>query len=243
MAAVLACGPEALLSHDSAAELWGIVGSRTRAPEEGEIKAPSVIHVSVPSEVERRRTGLEIHRRRLEPEDRAGHAGIPVTSPARTLVDLACRARPDQLEAAVSEADKLGLVDPEELRRFVNRRPGLAGAPVLRSVLDHRTFRLTDSELERRFLRLVERAGLPRPLTQKQVNGFKVDFYWPELRLIVETDGLRYHRTPAQQAKDRLRDQALAPEFTPLRFTHAQVAYDREHVKRTLQRVAVRQTA
>jgi very-short-patch-repair endonuclease len=73
------------------------------------------------------------------------------------------------------------------------------------------------------------------------LNGFKVDFYWPDLGLVVETDGLRYHRTPAQQARDRLRDQAhTAAGLTPLRFTHSQVAYERAHVRRTLAAVGAR---
>jgi very-short-patch-repair endonuclease len=111
----------------------------------------------------------------------------------------------------------------------------------LRKMLDRRTFRLTDSELERRFLRLVDRAGLPRPLTQQRVNGFRVDFYWPELGLVIETDGLRYHRTPAQQSRDRIRDQThAAAGFTVLRFTHAQVRFEADRVVRTLQLVAER---
>jgi very-short-patch-repair endonuclease len=112
----------------------------------------------------------------------------------------------------------------------------------LRRVLDCRTFQLTDSELERRFLRLVRRAGLPRPVTQHRVNGFRVDFYWPELGLVVETDGLRYHRTPAQQSRDRTRDQKhAAAGLTALRFSHAQVAYEAEHVIETLHAVINRQ--
>ena len=99
-------------------------------------------------------------------------------------------------------------------------------------MLDRRTFRLTDSELERRFLPLARAAGLPVPLTRQRVNGFEVDFFWPDLGLVVETDGLRYHRTPAQQARDRLRDQAhTAAGLTPLRFTHAQVRFEPGHVR------------
>jgi very-short-patch-repair endonuclease len=131
MAAVMSCGEQAVLSHASAAMLWGL---RQR---EGE--------------------------------------GVPVTTVHRTLLDLAQILGTDQLEAAINAADK---------------------------------FDLTDSELERRFLPLARRAGLPRPLTGEKLNGFKVDFFWFELGLVVETDGLRYHRTPAQQARDRLRDQA-----------------------------------
>jgi very-short-patch-repair endonuclease len=106
---------------------------------------------------------------------------------------------------------------------------------VLRKTLDRRTFRMTRSELERYFLPLTERAGLPLPLTKLWVNGFEVDFYWPDLGLVVETDGLQYHRTPAQQAQDRLRDQAhTASGMTPLRFTHEQVRYEPAHILATL---------
>lgn len=112
---------------------------------------------------------------------------------------------------------------------------GQSGVARLRDVVDRRTFRLTDSELERRFLRLVEKAGLPFPLTGQHVNGFKVDFFWSDLGLVVETDGLRYHRTPAQQARDQLRDQAhLASGLTSLRFNHAQVRYEPGYVRATL---------
>ena len=83
--------------------------------------------------------------------------------------------------------------------------------------------------------------GLGLPETGVRVNGFKVDFYWPDLKLVVETDGLRYHRTPAQQQRDRLRDQAhLAAGLTPLRFTQAQVRFEAAHVERTLLNVAGR---
>jgi very-short-patch-repair endonuclease len=110
-----------------------------------------------------------------------------------------------------------------------------------RELLDRRTFRLTDSELERRLLPIVRRVGLPPPETGAEVNGFRVDFYWPDLGLVVETDGLRYHRTPAQQARDRLRDQMhLAAGTTPLRFTHAQVRFEPEHVEGTLTSVTHR---
>jgi very-short-patch-repair endonuclease len=105
----------------------------------------------------------------------------------------------------------------------------------LRELLDRHDITLTDSELERRFLPIARRAGLPPPLTQQDVNGFRVDFYWPELGLVVETDGLRYHRTPAQQAKDRHRDQAhAAAGLTALRFTHGQVVREAEYVEETL---------
>jgi very-short-patch-repair endonuclease len=109
----------------------------------------------------------------------------------------------------------------------------------LRTVLDQRTFVLTDSELERLFLPIARGAGLPRPVTGRHLNGFEVDFFWPDLGLVVETDGLRYHRTPAQQSRDRRRDQAhAAAGLTPLRFTHAQVRYEPGYVREVLTSVA-----
>jgi very-short-patch-repair endonuclease len=114
----------------------------------------------------------------------------------------------------------------------------------LRAALERRTFVLTDSALERRFVPLARVAGLGPPLTGVRLNGFKVDLYWPELGLVVETDGLRYHRTPAQQARDRLRDQRhTAAGLTPLRFTHAQVAFEPGHVRSVLEAVVRRLVA
>jgi very-short-patch-repair endonuclease/predicted transcriptional regulator of viral defense system len=231
MAAVLMCGPEAALSDESAAALLEI-----RADRGGEIE------VSVPSHVSRRPRGVLVHRRkRRGPWEVTRHNGIPVTSPACTLVDLATRLGRKQLEAAVNQADKRDLIDPESLRSALEklaRRPGVA---VLRELLDRRTFRLTDSELERYFLPIVRRVGLPPPETGERVDGFDVDFYWPDFDLVVETDGLRYHRTPSQQARDRLRDQAhLGAGTTPLRFTHEQVRFEPEHVERTLMSVVRR---
>jgi very-short-patch-repair endonuclease len=231
MAAVLACGPEAALSHGSAAELWEIRPGR-----------PGPIEVAVASAARGRRPGIVIHRRRRLG---AGYVmrrrGIPVTTPVRTLLDLATQLSRGQLEAAINEADKHDLVDPEALRAALDGYAGQPGVVTLRKTLDRRTFSMTDTELERRFLPLARRAGLPRPETQRWVNGFKVDFFWPELGLVVETDGLRYHRTPADQARDRLRDQThAAAGFTPLRFTRAQVRFEPAHVRAILVAVARR---
>jgi very-short-patch-repair endonuclease len=230
MAAVLSCGPDAALSHDSAAELWGI-----RA------RANGAIEVAVPASVARRGPGLVVHRRVLRVTDLTRHHGIPVTTPVCTLVDLATRLTRRHLEAAINGADKLGLADPETLRSALDGLAGRHGVAALRETLDRRTFALTESELERRFLPIARKAGLAPPQTQQQLNGFRVDFYWPELGLVVETDGLRYHRTPAQQARDRLRDQVhVAAGLTPLRFTHAQVAFEAAHVESTLAAVVRR---
>jgi very-short-patch-repair endonuclease len=112
---------------------------------------------------------------------------------------------------------------------------------MLRRTLDRHTFRPTDSWLERRFLPIARRAGLSVPETRRYKNEARVDFYWPDLGLIVETDGLRYHRTPAQQAKDRLRDQRhAAAGLFPLRFTYEQIRSEPAHVEQTLRAVAAR---
>lgn len=139
----------------------------------------------------------------------------------------------------MNEADRLNLITPPALRRALDSHRGEPGVAVLRMLLDRRTFRMTRSELERYFLPLTERAGLPLPLTKQWVNGFEVDFYWPGLGFVIETDGLRYHRTPAEQARDRLRDQThTAAGMTPLRFTHEQVRYEPDHVLAVLRATA-----
>ena len=157
-------------------------------------------------------------------------------------MDLAPRLMRGPLERAIGEADRLDLIDPERLRAELSGRG--RSAAVLARTLDRRTFRLTRSELERRFLPIAHRAGLPLPLTNHRVNGYEVDFYWPDLKLVVETDGLRYHRTPAQQARDLERNQAHAvAELVPLRFSHEQIAFEPHVVEVTLRRVGERLTA
>jgi len=200
-------------------------------------------HISVPRQSDPRHAVIETHRRGSLPrEDLTRHHNIPVTTPVRTLIDLGTRLRPRVLEAAINEADKLDLIDPPSLRRALDERRGQRGVRPLREILDRGEFVLTDSELERRFLPIARRAGLPKPSTQQWINGFRVDFYWHDLGLVVETDGLRYHRTPSEQARDHVRDQAhIAAGLTPLRFTHWQVRYDPNHVEHTL-RAAARRT-
>ncbi|HEX4464144.1 MAG TPA: DUF559 domain-containing protein, partial [Solirubrobacterales bacterium] len=218
------CGSGAALSHASAADLWGFESPRGRKID---ISATAVSH--------RERPGIEIHRRSLPPRDLTVRDGIPVTSVVRTLIDRAAGLDRRGIEREVSEADKLGLTTPPKLRGALHRYRGQRGVARLREALDRRTFRLTDSELERYFLPIVRDVGLPLPRTRQYVNGFRVDFFWPDLKFVVETDGLTYHRTPAQQAEDLVRDQThIAAGCTPLRFTHEQVRYEPDYVRRTL---------
>jgi very-short-patch-repair endonuclease len=231
MAAVLASGAGAVISHSSAAALWRI-GT----------EMPAVVEVSLPSPFQHKRPRLRIHRRpSLQSRDTTTEYGIPVTTPIQTLIDLTPRLDRPGVERMINEADKYNLVNPPRLRRALDERVGEPGVARLRHILDRRTFRLTKEELERRFLPLARKAGLPVPLTGQIVNEFEVDFYWPDLGLVVETDGLRYHRTPAEQARDRLRDQAhTAAGLTQLRFTHEQVRYEPEYVVRILAQTASR---
>ena len=232
MAAVLACGDGAVLSHSSAAALWRIGDERGGLAE-----------VSLPSLSRRRRSGIRIYRRpslNLQ-RDLTREYGIPVTTPVQTLIDMSLRLDRRAVERMINEADKYNVTHPPQLREALDQRGGEPGAARLRHILDRRTFRLTKEELERRFLPLARKAGLPVPLTGQFVNEFEVDFYWPNLGLVVETDGLRYHRTPAEQARDRLRDQThTAAGLTPLRFTHEQVRYEPDHVLKILAQTASR---
>lgn len=225
MAGVLACGEWACLSHRSAGALWGIVEER-----------PSRIDVSVCGHCDLGRPGMRVRVRcRLAPKYVTEHRGIPVTIPAQTLLDLATELAPSQLERAVNEADKRDLIDPESLRKALGSYASWPGVRALRTLLDRHTFRLSDTELEVLFRPIAAAAGLPIPLSKAMVNGFEVDFYWPRLGLVVETDGWRYHRTPSAQSRDALRDQThTAAGLTPLRFSHRQVKYERRHVREVL---------
>ena len=233
MAAILLCRPDAFLSHETAAQLWGVGAA---------VQHGGTIHLSVPAHRRPGGRGICVHRARLPRSDRSEREGLPVTAPIRTVLDLAASLDSRKLERLVNEMDKVGLIDPESLRSGLDDRADQPGVAALRALLDGQVFTLTDSELERRFLRLVVGAGLPRPLTQQNVNGFRVDFFWPELGLVVETDGLRYHRTATQQSRDRTRDQRhVAAGLVALRFTHFQVTFEARRVVDTLRRVAERQ--
>ncbi len=228
MAAVRGCGDDAVLSHRSAAALWGI-GHEERGRIDVTIRRRSSIT----------REGLAVRARPSLP-DRSVVArhGIPVTAPVQTLVDLATELMELRLERAVNEADKLDLVDPEALRGALDAYVGMPGVKPLRTLLDRHTFRLSDSDLEILFRPLALAADLPLPLTKHWVLGHETDFFFPDHGLIVETDGLRYHRTPSQQARMARRDQKhTAAGFTVLRFTHWQIAHAPNEVTAVLVRI------
>ena len=181
---------------------------------------------------------MRVHRRAILIPDAVTvteHNQVPVTSVTLTLVDLADRLGRSHLEAAVNMADSLDLLDAERLRTTLEEFPRVSGVAPLRQLLDRDAFRLTDSELERMFGRLAGDLGLPPPQTQRYASGHRVDFVWPAVGLVVETDSLRYHRTALQQRRDAARDHAhLLAGRESVRFTHYQVAYEKSHVRRTL---------
>jgi very-short-patch-repair endonuclease len=225
MAAVLACGDKAALSQDSAAALFRVARGPT-----------TPIHISTLGE-SRSRDGIEVHRRRQL--NTTTHKGIPTTTPSETLIDLSATWPQNRLEAAIAEADRLDLISPDRLRKAA-AKAGRRGA-VLRKLLDRQTFRLTESELERYFLAIVRRTHLPLPETQVWFGPHRVDFHWPALSLVVETDGGRFHRTAAQQTLDRKKEHSLAIRgMTVLRFTHWQIRYEPASSAETLGVVATR---
>jgi very-short-patch-repair endonuclease/predicted transcriptional regulator of viral defense system len=227
MAAVLASGDDTILSHGSAAALWGI-GPEWR-----------LIEVSVRHRAWSRLSGVKGRARPSLPDhDVTVHRGIPVTVVPRTILDQAATPVSDaSLERLVNEADAARHIDLDipALRRYCDLHGGEPGVRRLRRLLDPETFRLSDSELERLFRPLAIAAGLSQPLTKVFVNGYEVDFYWPELALVVETDSLRFHRNAIKQSRDLLRDQVhTAAGLTTLRFTHWQVAREPGHVEAIL---------
>ena len=230
-AALLACGPGAVLSHGSAAALWGF-GSEPRG----------LVEVSLPPGMRSRRPGIRAHRRAaLRPDEATEHEGVAVTSPIRTLIDQATRLTPPRLERAVNEADKLERVRADVLYAALDDHSGEPGVGALRRLLDPLHFRLSDSELERAMRPVAKSVGLPVPETKAWVNEYEVDFFWPELGIVVEADGLRYHRTASQQRRGLERDQAqIAAGLWPLRFSHWQIAREPAYVRRVLRRVATR---
>lgn len=234
MAATLACGRGAVLSHGSAAALWGF-GS----------EPPDLVEISLPAGRSSRRPGIRAFRRNaLKPTDVTTHEGIPVTSPVRTLIDQATQLSPGRLERAVNEADKLGRVRADALDASLEEHRGEPGVAALRALLDPLSFRLSDSELERCFRPIATSVGLPIPETKTRVNGYEVDFLWPEPGIVVETDGLRYHRTASQQRRGLERDQAhLSAGLWPLRFSHWQIKHNAEHVRKVLRRTVARARA
>lgn len=222
MAAVLAAGPGALASHRSAA--WMLELRRGGPTPE----------VTVPTRTRGPRRNLLVHLARdLRTADRTERDGIPTTTVARTLLDLADVLRPRELERAFEDAERLRILDLGEVRALIARSPGRHGLARINALLsEHAEASFdTSSELERRFLDLCRCGGLPAPATNVLVAGYVVDVLWPESRLVVELDGHAYHRTRAAFERDRVRDAALQlAGYRVLRITYRRLELEPEAI-------------
>jgi very-short-patch-repair endonuclease/predicted transcriptional regulator of viral defense system len=209
-AAVLYAGPGAMLSHATAAWWLGLL----KYP-------PAEINVSTPRDV-RDRGNVTVHGRREL--GRVEHNGLPVTTPSQTLLDFAATGSRNLLRLALANADYNDMLDASELQRMMGR--GIAGSAALRGALAIHLPQLarTRSEPEALLLELCERRGFPIPLVNEYLEGWLVDAYWPDRRLVVEIDGARGHRTPAQLQRDHQRDLELRlAGYVVLRYTRRQL--------------------
>ncbi len=235
MAALLALGRSAVLSHSTAAVRWDLV-----------LSATSRIHLTLPTTSGlSRRPGIVVHRSRtLTPGDVTTHEGFPVTAVARTLLDLAATFKPGPLERAVERAIALRHFDRTALHDVIQRNRTRRGATALTTAIAgvHDEPRITRSELEALMRDLCDAHRIARPEVNARVEGCEVDFLWREHRLIVETDGHEHHGTRSAFERDRARDARLtALGHRVVRFTYRQVVREPELVAATLR--ALRATA
>ena len=203
MAAVLFCGPNAVLSHRSAAALWGL-----RRPIES-------IEVTAPAK-SRSRSGLLRHFAVLPADEVTRRDGIPVTTVPRTILDLAASEPIDRVEHALRESERLRLYDALSLQDLLERYPRRKGSRAIRECLRRRRELppgVSREELERRFLTFLDRHRLPRPQLNAWIDlgsrRYQVDCLWPERKVIVELDGYETHGTRGAFEDDRARDRRL----------------------------------
>ena len=227
-AALLACGDGALLSHATAAVLWELPVPRSDR-----------IHVLVPGRQAGKPAGVTVHRSRtMAPTDLRHRHGLPLTSPARTLLDLADSLTGRTLERALDEALVKRVVRPAQLREVLARATGRRGASVLNELLSpERATARTRSDPEELFLELVRRSGLRPPEVNAELLGFEVDFLWRDERLAVEVDSYRYHSRPSKFERDRRqrhrpRQSRLSPFAAHLRSARGRAARPCGHHRR-----------
>jgi very-short-patch-repair endonuclease len=212
-AAVLACGAASLVSNRSAAAMWRLSDDER-----------DTVDVTVVGRNPGRKPGIKVHRTSsLHRRDVRRRSGIPLTSPARTLLDLAATETQRVLERALNEARVLKLVNDRELQAAIDRAPARKGSQALRALLDHGPT-ITRSEAERRLLKLIRDANLPQPLTNVRLHGYMVDFLWPQNRMVVEFDGFAFHGHRQAFERDRKRDRTLvAAGYRVIRITWRQL--------------------
>jgi very-short-patch-repair endonuclease len=231
MAAVLACGDEALVGHDSALDLWDLMAELDRS---------GPVHVGIPRS-DRRRHGIRVHRMYdLRPDEITQIERIPVTTPGRTLLDVARTLGTRDLERALAQAYVRRLTHPADLQRLLLRHSRLPGASRLRALIESGP-PFTRSEAEERFLALVRKAQLPLPEANVRVGGYEVDFYWRAQRFVAEIDGFAYHSSTGRFESDRRRDAVLAARgVRVVRVTWRQIKAEAEAVIARLAQSLVR---
>jgi very-short-patch-repair endonuclease len=226
LAAVLACGSGAVLSHCCAAERWVLLQT-----------ARAAIDVTVEACGTRtKRRGIDLHIvRRLDPRDVTVHDGLPVTTVARTLVDLAATGPPRRAERALEQAYVRRLLAPGALEDALSRAKGRPTA-VLRGLIEaNRPSTITRNDLEEKMLAISRKAGLPDPEVNEPLHGYEPDFLWRDKRLVIESDGYGAHHTKRAFEHDRRRDIDLDLKgYKVRRFTHDQVMYEPEETGRRL---------
>jgi hypothetical protein len=216
LAAVLAAGPGAVLSHRSAAALWGIRDTRR-----------AKIDVTAPRQC--RRPGINAHHVRLAADEITEARGIAVSTPARTLLDLAEVLTPQQLERAVHETEYRRLTSPLPLAALLARHHGRRGTTALKAIVDRNDIgaTITKSDLEIDFLAFLDANTLPRPLVNEPIGPYVVDALWPQQRLIVELDSRQAHQTTKAFEDDRARDRHLLTHgYRVVRITWRQLHDD-----------------
>lgn len=232
IAAVLACGPNAVASHLAAAVEWELLAF-----------GGSAIDVTVPGRGTRaERPGVRVHSvRRIHPDDITELRGIPITTPAKTLIDLNAVVSGRLLERAFEQAQIRRLLRPGALEAALERANGRK-TRVLRALIarERRASTITRSELEERFLALVRRAGLPEPEMNVRLAGYEVDFLWRSRRRVIEVDGHAYHSTRQATSRDRRKDDDLeAAGYRVTRFTADQILHDPDDTLRRATRAIV----
>ena len=224
LAAVLAAGPGAVLSHRSAAELHRIAKRR-----------PGPIHTTTPKQ-RRPQKGLSVTAAFLRPDEQETVRGIPVTTVARTLLDLAAVSTEAELERAVREAEVNQLADETSLHALIARHPRRRGIATLKRLIDADDLDvITKSELEDRFRKFLRRTRLPPPVHNTVVATFMVDALWRDQRLVAELDGFRTHGRRRSFEDDRRRDRILqAAGYRVIRITWRQLRDEPDAVARDL---------
>lgn len=219
LAGVLTCGAGAVLSHLSAARCWALL-------KHADGSAEREVDVTVAARRPLKRPGVRIHyMARLDPCDVTAREGIPITTPARTLLDLAATVEGRELERALAEAEVRRLVSPQQLAHLLAAASGRRGAAALKAVLRNQAGpSLTRSKAEERVLALVRAARLPVPQTNTRVGRHEVDLYWRDEHLALEVDGYAFHSSRTAFERDRLRDAELqAAGLRVMRVTWRQI--------------------